>query len=189
MKTTLSVCASIVLMGASLPALAEDENVETQHFEGWTIGLDLGVSDGGDFYSGLNLGYRWQQNNGLVYGLELIGGDYSTDDNRFGGLVVPEVDGVYSLNGFLGYAFGPSRKSLIYTTLGYAEAEFEIEGPGIDIAGPGLEFGFKEGGLRIGLGYERILSKSLSLRLQAAYEDYNSGFDPVVFTGGLAYRF
>lgn len=157
-----------ILKAATVAALTTIASTASQaddkYYDGFFTAAEAGATDEGDFYYGGAIGYRRQTNSNFVYGVE----------GNFGDFDVNGIDYSYAFNGFVGVAFGPSKKSLVVLGGGYTEVE--------------TDFG-SNGGSTSFIGFEHALTDTLSLRARTNYIDYGSGSDGVLFTGGVSLNF
>ncbi len=169
-------------------------------FDGWYGGIEAGYDRtelnpfqlDESFYYGLNLGYRYQTNSGIVYGLEGSFGRTEFDD----GFSLPESfesdlenEFQWSTSAILGFTSG---KNLFFSKVGLVGSQFESESGGTIFDGTvrePSENSFHEEGLLLGAGYERAISDRLSFTLGFDYITYGNGFDQYQPKAGIKLKF
>ncbi|MCK0070568.1 outer membrane protein [Kordiimonas laminariae] len=190
----------ILLAAASGAASAEDSDKKL--FNGLYLGGDVGITDNGDFYYGGSLGYRVQTQSNYVFG---IVGTYGTldisEDYVLTGFPPINVaaDDIWSVQGQFGKVFGADKSDLIYIGGGYTKTSATgsflppVTLPSISGSSSGYV---------ASLGYEKALSPSLSVKLEANYVnlgeratidgnsiDTGTKLDAGVFRAGLNFNF
>ncbi len=169
-RHSLATLTAILLMAAS--ARAADDTKRFQGLDG-TIFLGTASSfnteDKSGFYFGLRAGLRYQFDNDLVVG---VAGDA-------GGIDV--FDGIWSVTGLVGRAFGRDRRHLVYGDVGFARADVFCLAC--------TDEKTRASGVRIGSGYEYALSPHFRLRAQVFYSVLSSFDDPVVAAVGIGFQF
>lgn len=174
------LASAVAAVSLASPAVAQDDSTAGGKFvAGAIIGVDSveaefdGISDSEeDLLVGVNIGYVFETESGLVFGVEAEYTDSSV------GASVTDIDvpgDRASLNAGrdlyagarLGYRTG--RNGLLYVKAGYTDAS--IEGEYDDGTGE-LSDEVSFGGLRIGAGGEIDLSSNYAIRLEYRYSDY-----------------
>ena len=136
-----------------------------------------GEPDG--FLGSVGLGYDWTFGRGLVFG---VFGDYTIgeldDDLSFGSDTFPfkaSYDNIWAIGARAGYVI--HKDLLLYGTLGYTHADFELK-----------SVGFKESddvdGFFVGAGLERELCDNLYLKGEYRFSDFGDTKFRVVEGGG-----
>lgn len=187
--------AAITATVLSTTAIAQQDD---KKFDGAYVGAEIGVdwlrfksdttsdlnitdnSERGLYYGGI-LGFRTQYDNNLVLGLEGSFGDQDTDFVAPGGRLSTDYEWSASL--ILGQAFGSNGNNLIYGKAGYANLRGEFNPT------TGNTIHENDGGWRFGVGYERSLSESLSLRTGVDYTTYGDGLSQWQAKAGLLFKF
>jgi outer membrane immunogenic protein len=137
----------------------------------------------GRFLGGVQGGFDYQFANNWVLGVEA---NYSWLGSHTGGYTFPggtvasaNTDGIGSVTGRLGYAWGPT---LLYAKGGYA---FRDHGLDVSLAGISQPFtatGNRDSGYTVGAGLEYMFSPNWSAKIE--YQYYN--FGNTTFTSGPA---
>lgn len=166
------------LLMSGVAALALTTTVtaqEEKHFDGGYVGVEAGYLDSGDGFNGLyygtTLGFRKQTDSDVVFGIEGNLGKSNIDVGSFDNV----VDSQWSLHGTAGWAFGAEKRDLFSVGVGYVKVN--VSAGGSSASGDGVS-SF--------VGYERALSKNISLRFRVTSYD---AFDTFIGTGGLSLRF
>ncbi len=171
MKKILAAGAAILL--ATTTSNAQDQN--EKHFDGGYVGAEAGYLDAGSNFNGLyygaTAGFRKQNDNGFVFGIE---GNLGKSNAEVGGFE-NIIDNQWSAMGTAGWVFGNENRDLISVGLGYVRVTAEIE-----------DFKNTGDGISSFIGYERAIGKNLSFRLRATSYD---ALDTFIGTGGLSFRF
>ena len=159
------LAASALLSG--IASAADDKP-----FDGIYGGIEAGVDwtklaadtkkDRSVYYGGV-IGYRTQNDDGMVVGLEGTFGN-SGYKNAAGA----NTDYEWSTSLVLGQTFGNDGGNLLYGKAGYVQTRFDAT----DATSGGT---YKDGGWRFGAGYERALTEGLSFRVGGDYTTYGQG--------------
>ncbi|UTW56599.1 outer membrane protein [Kordiimonas sp. SCSIO 12610] len=189
--TTAIIGATLI---SGIAVAQQDDKKFDGAYVGAEIGVDwlrfndsattnLGITDNSErgFYYGGVLGFRTQYDNGLVLGLEGTFGDQDTNFVAPGGTL--STDNEWSASLILGQAFGDDGNNLIYGKAGYASLRGEFTPT------TGAIINDNDGGWRFGVGYERALSKSISLRTGVDYTTYGNGLTQWQGKAGLLFKF
>lgn len=129
------------------------------NFDGFYVGLDGGIEDSGTAYGAATAGWRKQTDGWLVYGLEAQYGQFDSQ-------IETET---WAAMLTAGAVLGKSKKHLLYLGAGYDNFE------GFD-------------GVRVSLGYEYAVTKSISLRLQSSGSFYDPG-ELNIYSAGVLFKF
>ena len=173
---------------------------DDKFFDGWYGGIDAGydrtqinpLQEDDSLYYGLNLGYRYQTNSGIVYGLEGSLGrtefnfDISFPSSFNSG---SENEFQWSTSAILGFTSG---KNLFFSKVGFVGSQFETEASGTLQDGTVIEpfeNSFHEEGLLLGAGYERAISNRLSFTLGFDYVTYGNGLEQYQPKAGIKLKF
>ncbi|MBL4836854.1 MAG: porin family protein [Kordiimonadaceae bacterium] len=143
-------------------------------FHGPYLGVEAGLDSSKhagardeSLYLGGFAGYRHQFESGLVIGTEFAFGKNDYAAPAFGALEDVNIKHQWALSANIGYAFGEAGSNLLFAKLGYAKVNFDALQR--DSLSDALPVTINEGQLQIGGGYERYLSKRISLRLGIDY--------------------
>jgi len=163
-KSTFTRC---LLAGAVFTAFLTPTSAYAQddgHFDGGFVGVEAGIYGSGGYTSaqyGLNGGFRTQDGNGLVLGVEGILARTSFFD-------VGLTQGV--VLGSAGMVFGDEGRNLVSVGAGYARVGAS---------------GYSVGAFASFVGYERAMGDSMSFRVRAMTYDFNDA----ILTVGVGFRF
>jgi outer membrane immunogenic protein len=225
MKKFLLGTVALLALGA-VPALAADLGARTYtkapayapvplyNWTGFYVGGHVGgafvaddsiaggltANNDGQFIGGVQGGYDYQFAPNWVMGIE---GQYSWTGNKNNGVNIlgynytSKQDGLGSVTGRIGYAFGPA---LLYVKGGYAFADYSesLTSP----LGASLAFGkSNQDGYTVGGGLEYLFTQNWSAKVEYQYYDFgNTSFaiggttydvknDEHTVKAGLNYRF
>lgn len=174
--------SAVAAVAFATPALAEEESTAGGKIvAGAFVGVDsvntefAGVSDSEeDLLVGVTLGYDYETESGVVFGVEAEYSDSSvgvsaTDVFDIGDRVSVNAGRDFYAGARLGYRTG--RNGLLYVKAGYTDASIEGEyDDGTGEISDELSFG----GIRFGAGGEIDLSGRYAIRLEYRYSDYGS---------------
>ena len=174
-----------VAMAACLTAVgsvsAQQSGPEDERFSGVYLGAGGGW---GDFSSGGNGGYgefflgaRAQNDNGLVYGIEAVGGLVEATDTVGEDVVLFDFDGYASVLAKVGYT--SNNKLLVYGGAGYTSVDV------IDQTGDSDT----SGGIMGEAGIEYMASSWFGLRLRAQYHAVSDDSDITSVGAALLFSF
>lgn len=199
MKRILIAAAAVFALQASTAQAADVIEEAMFDWTGLYAGLNAGYAFGGDdkvgvnpgfgqvgdlelsgFFGGGQLGYNWQYES-FVFGVE---GDIQlsgiSDDDDNGRFDISNDNTFFgTLRGRAGFAFD---RALIYATggLAFADFDYEVEGPGVDLNDDFTAMGYALGG-----GVEYAFDESWSMKLEYLYANFgeedidNGGFRTV----------
>ncbi|MBL4790787.1 MAG: hypothetical protein JKY60_17630 [Kordiimonadaceae bacterium] len=201
MRYVYRTLASSVLILTSVAAIAEDH--ANKKFDGFYTGLEIGVSSDNFisllrqppnretslYYGGL-LGFRKQIEGGWVFGIEGTFGDTGFSNTGDFPSPVPidgiDFDGIsqttryeWSAGITVGKVFGADHSNLFFAKAAHVRTGREF----IDINR------FISSGIRFGLGYEKAISKSLSLRITSEFTDQVGTATSWAAKSGLIFKF
>ncbi len=182
------------------PAVSAQETTE-KYFDGFYVGAEIGIKlkstidfldetlpNTEDRYLGGVLGWRQQNDDGFVWGVEGSYGDTDAFQHQFfaGGLSGAFIRDIWSATGHMGLALGPGRRNLLFVGGGYANMR-----AGFDAIVDGVRFTPSEpgGGYRVLAGYEHAIFNRLNLRLQTNYSNFPNQVATWITSAGLTYRF
>lgn len=205
----LILTATLLTCGTATSA----QDVGERHFHGLYVAAEIGSQNifGGALVGGNDiltedsrfvasgaLGWRYQFNNGIVFGVEgqlgTTDGDLAFNDPAAGLSITYENSSQSAYGLTLGYAFGARKDWLIYAYGLETSRDFDVT-----ITGP-LGTGTQndnQGMVRYGLGLEKVLTGGLHLRaavgsLAADFGDANTNIDvegKLDATLGLTFQF
>ncbi|UTW56600.1 outer membrane protein [Kordiimonas sp. SCSIO 12610] len=200
-KALLIILASLTLNNSNIHA--QDE-IENRRFEGLYGGIEGGFdrtelfgAEDNTFYYGLNLGYRLHSSRDWVFGIEGSFGD-TNFNTRSRALFSPSgspllnTEFQWSAALTIGKVFGDNN--LIFAKVGTAGRQIERSATSLINGATGETFELPantshQQGYLLGLGYERAISKRISLKLSLDYLDFNFSsqqFQPKV---GVNFKF
>lgn len=175
---TKTAVAALAVAASATATLAEDK-----HFDGAYLGADIGLTDGGEFYYGANLGLRKQTESNMVFGVEGRFGDYAVSEtfNILGTPVEAGINYAWAAHGYVGWVFGEDKRNLFKVGGGYNE--FHVKATAGNVSD-----GASTGDFGAFIGYERASESNVNFRLQLDYlkiEDSHGG----QLTAGFNYQF
>ncbi|UTW54572.1 outer membrane protein [Kordiimonas sp. SCSIO 12610] len=171
---------STIIAIFSISSLSNAQSAD-KHFEGAFVGADIGLEDSGDFYYGGALGYRFQGETNIVFGVEGTFGDLTTSATV--GNISENIGNVWSATGILGFAFGDENRNLVSINAGYGELDITRRTNGA------VSDSASFGGFRGSFGYERAFKDNLSVRVQGTYQDVGDLGQAYIGTVGVLFKF
>ena len=179
-KSTIAIIASLVTC-CSVSAMAEDKP-----FSGPYIGVEGSAETTvGTGTIGGVVGFRQQTDSNIVFGAEGSFSKYIEAETSAGrDFSYLDYKNEWSATGLVGFAFGSSNQNLLFARAGYLKQKYDV----IDDDTGDVISNRNEGGIRVGGGYERMISSVVSLRLAADYVKPD-GLDRVKVTAALLMNF
>lgn len=178
----MSLILSNVALAASPVAGQPDDSDDTgeQYFDGFYGGASIGYDkitatinhqDGHDSSLSVEgvIGYRIQFDNDWVIGIEGSLGDRQGDLSQQN--VQVSFGRIWGLAATVGWSFGQQKDNLIYGKLGVAGIDVDVKAHGNYVGGQNFE------GPVSTLGYERVLTDNISLRMEVSYSSFDDGLD------------
>lgn len=173
-KLWLTTMAMSTIMSAT--SFADDKL-----FDGLLVGGELGASfvdfgqvhQSGLYYGGL-IGYRKQTSDNWVYGIEGTLADTNQSiegSSSFGSIFELDFKYQWSAAATMGKTFGSNNTNLIFGKLGYNRYKYSFEFPDQIVPPANIPSSQTQGGILLGVGYERSMNNSLSLRVGVDYAD------------------
>lgn len=167
-------------VGLLVGALWSDEQVTYAPVAGGA--LSRWSPDANGTSGGLYLGYNWQTQQNLVYGIEA---EYSwvkadgSDTLGVAGAPVTRtidttIDKTAAIRARIGYAFD---RTLLYATAGWAHAKYDSRYSAVIAGAPSRTFYSWSGhadGWTVGFGVEHVLSNRWVARIDYRYSDYGT---------------
>lgn len=190
-KATMVVALMSSIIGFSSSGFS-DQASASKPFTGFITGANIGIShmevnthQGSVSDTDMNyevlLGYRVQTDNQWVWGIEGALGDSRVNIDTANSQL--DFDYAWHWTLTLGKVIGDNSEQLIYLKAGVGGIQVDPVVHGVAQAVDNYQGGY------FGLGYERAVSESFSLRVQATYIEYDPSFDQQQLNMGFLYKF
>jgi len=189
----MNIISKIAATATVLTLFSTATFAEEKHFDGLyngadigvagDIGSEIGITGGSNYFYSAHVGIRRQTESNFVFGAEATFGDYSTSSSTpfLNYTVKSGIDYTWSLAGYMGYAFGNTKRNLLkvgaaYNTI-HTFSKFSTNHDTRNI-----------NDVRAFIGYERVLTGGWHLRTSLDYLKANST-DSAQASLGFAYQF